>query len=1029
MASPEILVRVGVYENWPLVFRDEQGQYSGIYVDLLDHVAAEAGWRLRYVPGTWPESLQRLERGEIDLLVAIGYSEERAQRLDYSSETVLANWGVIYARRGAQLHSYLDLQGKTFAVLHNDIHWDALQPLLEGFGVSYRTVEVSEYAEVFEAVADGRADAGVMNRLVALHLAPGFDSVEHTPMLFNPVELRFAAPKGRNAALLAAVDAHIRNERAEPDSNYHRSLRHWVGGVERSGWPTWATWLLAILGGGGVLAVSAAMTLRVQVRARTADLAATNEILRSEISLRVEAEQALRRSEAGWRSLVENAPDIILLVDREGTILFANRIPAGLEREAEIYTNCVDFVVDEYRIMAREAIADVFATGRVREYEMAARSPTDRPTWYATLLAPVARDGVVEVILVSLRDITDRRQAEEQTRDLALFPTENPSPVLRLADDGTLLYANAAAAPLLQLWGCQPGETLPEVWRAWMAALLAEQTVMQEEVQAGGQTFALTWAPIPDGGYVNVYGMDVTERNRAEAMLAHEQYLMSTLMANVPDYVYYKDSDARFLRISDSMAHALGLQDSAEAVGKTDLDYFPGELAQVFLDSDRILLAEGTPVIDHENRVRWPDGHESWLSTTAVAFGDAQGRPVGTLGISRDVTQRRRLEEQLRQAQRLESIGRLAGGVAHDFNNLLTVIIGSCDFLLESIDEEDPRRSDVESVQRAGRRAAELTRQLLAFGRRQVLEMQVLDLNEVLTGLRRMIERVIREDIHLNLAPAPDLYAVRCDPGQIEQVVMNLVVNACDAMPEGGELTLETQNVVLDESYAEQYAEVVAGDYVMLAVSDTGCGMTPDVLGRMFEPFFTTKEQGRGTGLGLATVYGIVKQSGGHISAYSEPGAGAIFKVYLPRNTAPTTRIESVVAPTELCGGAETVLLIEDDATVRSLAHRMLTSLGYRVLVTAGADEAEAVAENSSEPIHVVFADVVLKDHSGPQAVAVVRRHRPDVRILYMSGYTDSAIVHQGVLDPGIHLLSKPFTMVELARRLREALDGPSVEG
>ncbi|MHB1295009.1 MAG: PAS domain-containing protein [Anaerolineae bacterium] len=929
------------------------------------------------------------------------------------------------------MQTYVDLQDETVAFLAGDIYGQNLVDLLDEFGVRYRTLEVDEYADVLNAVSSGDADVGVLDYLISGRLAPYYPSVEHTPMILNPIGLRFAVPKGSNAGILAALDAHLRLERLESESPYQRSLRHWVGGAAQGGWPFWATGLLLFLGGGGLLAAGMAIAFRTQVRARTADLAATNEALRAEIVRREETEQALRRSEAEWRSLVENAPDIVLLVDHEGTILFSNRVPPNLKLAcADLPTSCLDYVADEYREMARRVIADAFTAGQVREHEVVTNSALGPPTWYATLVAPVARDGVVESVLVSLRDITDQRRAEQEIRLLARFPEEDPAPVLRVRADGALLYANPAAAPLLGMWNCQLSDLVPGAWRARVIAVLAGQTVALDEVEVGERTYALSLAPVPGEGCVNLYGLDVTERKRAEAMLAHEQYLMATLMANVPDMIYFKDSAARFLRISDSMARELGLSDPREAIGKWDLDYYPPEMARVFLEEDRSILAAETPMIDQEAMVRWPDGHESWVSTTAVAFTDAAGQVAGILGISRDLTQRRRLEEQLRQSHRLESVGRLAGGVAHDFNNLLTVINGSCDFLLASIGDTDPRRADVESVLRAGRRAAELTRQLLAFSRKQVLEMQVLDLNDVIKGMRRMIERVIAEDIHVHVVLPPDLHAVRCDPGQIEQVVMNLVVNACDAMPDGGELTLETQNVELDQVYAEQHAEVMVGEYVMLAVSDTGHGMTRDVMERLFEPFFTTKGKGQGTGLGLATVYGIVKQSGGHISVYSEPGVGSTFRIHLPRQAdRPHRDVAGALPATPPSGGSETVLLVEDDNIVRDLAQRMLILLGYRVLVASGAQDAEAIARAGSEPIHLVLADVVLKDQSGPQAVAAVRFYRPQVRVLYMSGYTDNAIVHRGVLDPGIHLLSKPFTMGDLARRLREVLDGPTDVG
>jgi len=385
---------------------------------------------------------------------------------------------------------------------------------------------------------------------------------------------------------------------------------------------------------------------------------------------------------------------------------------------------------------------------------------------------------------------------------------------------------------------------------------------------------------------------------------------------------------------------------------------------------------------------------------------------------------RETIEGQLRASQKLEAIGGLAGGIAHDFNNLLSVILSYTGFALDQVAAGAPLHDDLQEVIKAADRAAALTRQLLAFSRKQVLQPVALDLNQIATGIEKMLRRILGEDIDLAQKLAPDLGAVMADPGQIEQVLMNLVVNARDAMPEGGNLTIETANVDLDEEYAARHLAVKPGSFVVLSVTDSGCGMDADTQARVFEPFFTTKEKGKGTGLGLSTVYGIVKQSGGNIWVYSEPGIGTTFKIYLPRVRDPATLLASVRQQGTTTFGTETILVVEDEEAVRSMVARILRAAGYTVLVAADGSEALATSAHCPEEIHLVLTDVIMPQMSGRVLVERLTKTRPALKILYMSGYTDQAVVHHGVLDAGTHFLGKPFTATDLARRVRAVLDG-----
>jgi signal transduction histidine kinase len=440
---------------------------------------------------------------------------------------------------------------------------------------------------------------------------------------------------------------------------------------------------------------------------------------------------------------------------------------------------------------------------------------------------------------------------------------------------------------------------------------------------------------------------------------------------------------------------------------------------------DSILSNHGLNESRLEYRVTWPDGSIHWIEGVGQTFYSETGQAVRAAGVAMDMTVQKQLEQQFHQAQKMESVGQLAGGIAHDFNNLLTAILGYSNFLLEDSNASvipDRMKRDLEEIRRAGESAAKLTSQLLAFSRKQIIQPTVLNMNTVVEGLEPMMRRVIGEDVQLTTRLAPDLESTRADAGQLEQVIMNLAVNARDAMPQGGQITIETSNVDLDDAYARNHVAVVPGAYVMLAVSDTGAGMAPEVQARIFEPFFTTKPKGRGTGLGLATIYGIVKQNNGNIWVYSEPGKGTTFKVYLPRVSEQPQTVAQTTRPA-VRGGDETVLLVEDDDLVRRLARTVLTRYGYNVIEAPDADEALRAASQHHGRIHLLLTDVVMPGIGGGLLAQRLSERYSDVRVLYMSGYTDSAIVNHGVLSPDVAFLEKPFTPATLARAVRDALD------
>ena len=426
---------------------------------------------------------------------------------------------------------------------------------------------------------------------------------------------------------------------------------------------------------------------------------------------------------------------------------------------------------------------------------------------------------------------------------------------------------------------------------------------------------------------------------------------------------------------------------------------------------------------DVEFRAIWPDGSAHWMSTRACVLRDPGGNPERLLGVTTDIEDRKSLEAQFRQAQKMEAVGQLAGGVAHDFNNLLTVVLIYSNALLDTLDPDDPRRADVNEVISAGKRGAALTRQLLAFSRKQVLEPTVVDLNALVADTKPMLSRLIDGQVELVLVLASDAAAVRADRGQLEQVLMNLVLNARDAMPAGGRLAIETASVELDASFSPDEVIVRPGMYVMLAVSDTGTGMDAITRRRLFEPFFTTKDQGRGTGLGLATVNGIVKQNGGFIRVYSERDQGATFKIFLPRSDGDGDMQMPVAHAATATTGTECVLVAESETAVRCLTCGILEKSGYRVVDATDHLHAETLFEQNVDDVDLLVTDVILPQSSGPVLFERLSRRRPGLKVLYVSGFTEDTISHHGQLAPGVEFLQKPFTADALTRRVREVLD------
>ncbi len=1032
--GPKGAIKVGIFPFEPFNFIDTNGAAQGVNADLLREIVKGEKWRVEFISGSWAQCLERLQKEEIDLMVSVAYSPDRAEIMDYSYESVVELWGQIFVRPEGKSYNINDLSGRKVAVMSKDISGSNFIQTAKKFGVHCEIREYTTHADVFAAVQKKEVDAGVAPQHFGLRHAKAYSLVGST-ILFSPFSIYFASKKGTQHELLSHIDAHLSKWKSDKESFYYESLNHWLGNLGPGRHiPVWLIYSLVVAISTVLLFSGFILLLKKTVRRKT---------------------EALRESETRYRELVENANSIILRIDSEGRIVFLNEYAQsffGFDTLEIIGKSVIGTVMterDSARVDLHTMIKDI---GTRPQIEITTENETilkdGSRVWISWTNRPFYNESneITGVLYVG-NDITKRRKAEEIAREATMRMQE----VVRAAKVGLwdwelasnkvhfsaewkrqIGYEEDEITDDFAEWESRvhPGDldsTMIRIKKAIDKKIPEYQVEFRFHHKDGSYRWILAMSSVligDNGRAVRVMGshIDITERKHAEEAL--------------------RESEERFKVLHDASFGGINIHDNGLILecnqGLAEITGYPRE-ELIGMDVLLLIAPQAREKVVHNIMSGYEEPYEAVgmrkngeeyplrLEARAIPY---KGKNVGVVEF-RNISEykqfeaeQKKLQTQLLQAQKMESVGRLAGGVAHDFNNMLGVILGHTEMALDYLEPSDPIRVDLQEIKKAAERSANLTRQLLAFARKQTIAPKVLNCNDAVSGMLNMLQRLIGEDINITWSPQANLWPIKVDPSQLDQILANLCVNARDAISGVGKVTIETENMRFDEAYCDNHLGFIPGEYVLLALSDDGCGMDKDTLAHLFEPFFTTKEMGKGTGLGLATVYGIVKQNNGFINVYSELAQGTTFKIFLPRYTDRDECIQTIGFEQPVVRGKETILLVEDEPAILAMTKVMLERLGYTVIPAGTPGEAMRLAGVHKGQINVLLTDVVMPEMNGRDLVKRVMELCPNARTLFMSGYTANVITHHGVLDEGVHFIEKPFSWKILAGKIREVLKG-----
>ncbi|MEA1968261.1 MAG: transporter substrate-binding domain-containing protein [Thermodesulfobacteriota bacterium] len=926
-AEHKLTIRVGAYENHPKIYTDDKGRVAGFWPDLISHIAEKENWKIEYYKGSWHQGLERLKNNQIDLMLDVAFTEKRNKLYEFSELSVLMSWTRLYVdKENNEINSLNDLKDKKIAALKGSVNVEGpggLKEIISNFHLNCSILEFPCYSEVFAAVEDGIADAGIANRNYGNKSTHKY-KIKRTGIIFQPVDIKFAFSRNSSSAarLLKQINHHMENLKNDENSVYFQLLnKYFETPIAEKSVETIPSWLTNIFYFTGFLFAFFFLVLFVS----------RMEIKRKTNALKIKNKE-LRKSREEYKYLIEALPLSIILFDNKGIVTFINN----------------------WHIQ-------FFAKNRYDHSFFMGKKITELP-------------GIVKACIID--DMEKMLKGETVVLDAAWFPEFT---------GGGSGYQKIKGVPLYEDGKCKGGILI---------------------------------------------GEDVTIQVLAQKEIKEQHSFFKEVIDVSPYFIYVKDIKGRTILANKKVKDAFGLTDE-ELLNKTTLELVEDKkLARAIHEDDMSVIEQRVEKIEREEEFRDKKGNPRWAYTVKVPMKESDGNVTKMIGISVDITKRKELEKQMSQAMKMESVGLLAGGVAHDFNNVLTIINGRADLALMEIDESDPFYKDFTEIRKAGDRAQNITRQLLAFSRKQIFQPVIIDLNRLIADLDKMLCRFIGENIKIERSFQEDLPSIKADPGQIEQILMNLVINARDAVVEKTDrssemkITIETGEKFFDDTYIRMHPGSSKGHYIYFAVSDTGIGMDKKTAAAVFDPFFTTKPEGKGTGLGLSTVYGIVKQNKGFVYVYSEPGQGTTFKIYWPFPGMEASFPVKAEKEATMLQGNETILVAEDDEELQKLICNVLESMGYRVYKASHGKEAleMMLSGRIKEKIDLLFTDVIMPEMGGKELACKVVKLLPGIKVLYTSGHTDSHIVKMGELEQGLNFIQKPFSMQALSEKIREVL-------
>ncbi len=1036
--NPDKLTLLFNAEFPPIEFTSTDGEYIGLVADVIALIEERLG--VSFIKSTyddWNKHLAALERGDIAILPGIVQNEEREPYAFFTTPYITIPIAIITSNNSLNRLTFDDLAGKRVAVVSGIAIVKYVRDQAKG---RFDIVVVNSLSEGLHDVSFGYVDVMLENLAVASY----YIKKEGIPNLHvaGTIEKTFPMSVGVNRKYPLLFNAIQKALEDIPQSEFEAIRNRWITLRLPEGLSPETILLYKLSALFTVLLISSLIIISIILKRR----------LNEKLNHLKHTQEELQKSEEKYRLIVDHSLDLISMIDKDGVIMYIS--PSVLRMigyqasdligkmyHSLIYPDDLQIVIDNFnKIIETKSV--------VENVEFRIMDSNGNWKWYVCTGTPILKgEKEITAIVTISRDITERKAAEEalvnsERKFRAIFDNAPYAILIHSFEDGSYLDANRAfleprgirKEDLLKLNVYEVVNMSKELTSKLNSELARKGTIKNVEysttMQDGSMEhviFSSILLDIEGKKQILTMTVDVTEQKEAEKALRESERRYARAISATTDGVWEKNLVTGQLYLSPRWYEMLGYSDGEFPM--TDASWIeichPDDREKALEAIRQTLEAPDFSMLSMEFRMKAKDGSWKWfLCRGSVVERDDDGKPLIISGTNTDITEHKKLEAQLVQSQKMEAVGRLAGGVAHDFNNMLSVITGYGELAKYEVDAEGPVYQKLEEILKASNRAANLTRQLLAFARQQTIAPKVLDLNKTVDGMLKMLRRLIGEQITLTWLPGDDLGKVKMDATQIDQILANLCVNSRDAIQDIGEITIETKNIVNHETFSNNENSVFpAGEYVMIAISDNGCGMDKETQSKIFEPFFTTKEAGKGTGLGLSTVYGIVQQNQGFINLYSEVGLGSTFRIYIPRHRGVSLDEKDSSEREIPQSKGETVLLVEDEPMLLEMGQSILEAQGYTVLPAATPTKAFQLAEEHNGAIHLLLTDVIMPEMNGRDLANQLLRSYPNLKCLFMSGYTADVIAHHGVLEEGMQFIQKPFSMRDLALMVREALD------